>query len=404
MLALAVLGALMGKAIAGSPLDTTVSLRADAWSGDRELTDEHGIGAASVWGSARLDGGSAGQLVGNGWVRAESGGAHQGRLRELYWRSSVGPVDVKLGRQVIAWGRADGLNPTDNLTPRDYTLLVADDGDARYGNEAANVAVTTGLGVVSAIWFPRAAHSTIPLLALPGVHYMREARGHRAQWAAKWELAGDGIDGALSYFSGADPMPTLVPGGFSPAGIEVLLHHEQVRVVGADLSLVRNSTVWRAEAAWTRTDSSGPSDLSHKKPQLWLVAGAEWELGAGATLGLQAALQHVDDFASPDQLAPGIARDFAWRQAATSAQTSRNQGGMVWRVAQRALNDNLLAELSGVAMWPSKNGLARARISYSLSDHVQLHTGIDHYYGKEHSFFGQLRANQTAYVQLRYGF
>lgn len=404
---LAVIGlcALACGAQAESPFDAGLSLRADAWSGDRRLTGEHGVGAASAWGNARFDAGPAGQLVGNGWIRAQTDSQSPGgRLRELYWRVSLGPVDLKLGRQNIVWGRADGFNPTDNLTPRDFTLLVPDDGDARYGNEAVNVAVATGVGVMSAIWFPRAAANTIPLTALPGVHYRNEPRERRAQWAAKWDVTGDGIDGSLSYFSGADPMPTLLFGGFSATGIEVLLRNERVRVLGADLSMARNGTIWRAEAAWSQTESSGGGDFGHKKPQLWLVGGGEWEFGDGATLGLQATLQHVYDFASPDQLDAGLARELAWRQLAVSAQTSANQGGVIWRLAKRSFNDTLLTELNGIALWPSKSGLVRARVSYALNDNVQLYTGFDHYYGQDRSFFGQLRANQVGYLQLRYGF
>ena len=33
-------------------------------------------------------------------------------------------------------GRADRINPTDNLTPRDFTLLVPDDEDQRFGTAA----------------------------------------------------------------------------------------------------------------------------------------------------------------------------------------------------------------------------------------------------------------------------
>ncbi len=40
-------------------------------------------------------------------------------LREAYVNAYVGPLDVRLGEQIIVWGRADGINPTNNLTPQD---------------------------------------------------------------------------------------------------------------------------------------------------------------------------------------------------------------------------------------------------------------------------------------------
>ena len=59
-----------------------------------------------------------------------------GVIREAYLDLSHGPLDLRIGKQIIAWGRADRINPTDNLTPRDYTLLVPDDDDQRLGTPA----------------------------------------------------------------------------------------------------------------------------------------------------------------------------------------------------------------------------------------------------------------------------
>jgi hypothetical protein len=38
-------------------------------------------------------------------------------LREAYVNAYLGPLDLRIGQQIIVWGRADALNPTNNLTP-----------------------------------------------------------------------------------------------------------------------------------------------------------------------------------------------------------------------------------------------------------------------------------------------
>ena len=53
-------------------------------------------------------------------------------------------LDVRAGRQIIAWGRADGLNPTDNLTGEDLTLLAPDDDDRRLGTTALRASYYLG--------------------------------------------------------------------------------------------------------------------------------------------------------------------------------------------------------------------------------------------------------------------
>ena len=387
------------------PFDGTLSLRTDAWTSDRQLNDRGSLAAVSAWGRGRIHIGETAQLVGNAWVREASRdeGSPRGRVRELYLRQEIGPVTAKLGRQMVVWGRADGLNPTDNLSPRDFTLLAPEDGDLRHGNDALSVSAPAGIGNVSLLLFPQAASHIIPLESIPGVNYRIESPHRHGQWAVKWDGSAQGIDGSLSYFDGRDPMPDLVPGTISPGGVEIVLRNQRARIFGADLSLAHDGVTWRAEAAYLKTDSAGPMDFTHKKSQFWLVAGGEWQFAGGSTVGLQATLQHVFDFADPATLDPGIQQQVARRQAATSGQTSRNQAGLVWRLARRWRNDTLLAETSGVVLGPRGSGVVRAKLDYSVNDRVQVQFGFDTYFGPDDTYFGQLKRNRLAYVQVRYG-
>jgi hypothetical protein len=58
-------------------------------------------------------------------------------LREAYVNAYVGPVDLRLGKQIIVWGRADALNPTNNLTPVDFRIRSPLEDDIRLGNVGA---------------------------------------------------------------------------------------------------------------------------------------------------------------------------------------------------------------------------------------------------------------------------
>jgi hypothetical protein len=405
--ALALAGGPAAYAIeAGEHVDATLSLRTDAWTGTRRLDDEGAVERVSGWGRAKVDLQGAGTLVGDGWVGAQSGGEHprRSRVRELYWRSSHGRVDWKLGRQKIVWGRADALNPTDNLSPRDFILLVPEDDEQRRGNDGAQVAVDLGFGVLSGVWFPQAASHTLPLEPLPQVSYDIAKPPRRSQTAIKLDMTGDGIDGSISYFHGTDLVPDLSIGGVGPAGLQVAVRNNPLRVLGADVSLTRGGTVWRAEAAWMDTDSAGPDDFVRKKPRVWLVGGGEWQLAGTTTFGVQASVQHVMHFRSPDTLASPIEREVAWRQAALSNQTSANQLGMTFRLATRLLNDTLTAETSGAVMGSPRSGLWRTRFTYAVNDRLKLHAGTDLTFGPTHSLWGQFRKNRLAFVQLRYGF
>lgn len=383
-------------------LDTTVSLRTAVWSGSRRLDDETSVATGSAWGRAKLTTDTFGTFLADGWVGRASDGSMASRARELYWTYRYRAVQLKVGRQLAIWGRADGINPTDNLTPHDYTLLTPDDGDQRYGRGAVQVALATDLGRVLAWWFPDSVSNTVPLPKLPGVRYRAPEGSKAQQWAVKLELGNQSVDGSISYFHGDDLMPDLVLATINGAGVAIAQRNPPVEVLGADISLASDSIVWRAEAGYSHTDSLGTDDFTHKKPQLRFVGGPEFSLGNATTFGIQGIWQKVNGFASPDRIPVPLLQTLAWQQAALSNQTSGKQAGMTWRLASRWLNDTLTAETSGAFIHTDRSGIWRAKLSYALDDHWSVQAGADRYFGPSHSFYGQLFLNRVAYVQLRY--
>lgn len=387
-----------------NPWDGVISVRTDAWTGSRSLDDTGALATASLWAKGKLSlGDDHGTLAFDGWGRGESRDAsayRQQRVRELFWRGKMGPVALKVGRQITAWGRADGLNPTDNLSPRDFTLLAPEDGDLRSGNEAVQLSVEGDRSTVSAWWFPKSASDTIPLQALPMVRYVLQPVRDKRQWAVRWDYFSAGIDASVSYFDGIDHLPDLSFAGADLSGVQILVTNHRVRVLGADLSISHGNQVWRAELAFTHTDSAGPQDFEHKKRSVMMVGGPEWAF-ADVTVGVQAIAQRVFNFASPNTVADPVLRDIAIRQVALSNQPASSQYGFVARVAARWLGDNLLTELSAIGLGSGRNGIVRSKLDYALGDHWHVQGGTEHYFGERQTFFGQLKANQMAYVQVR---
>lgn len=390
------------------------SLRTDAWSSSRSLDDRHDLFAAALWsdGKVRSD---LGTWVWNGWLRTQSPqlDSHHGRVRELYWRQAFGPIDVRAGRLMPAWGRADGLNPTDNLSARDYTLLAPEDADLRSGRNGAQIDFTLprNAGQLIAYWLAQGASHHIPLTPIQGVTYRIYAPPPRDSYALKWDFSRDGMDASLSYYDGTDLMPDLSLAALSFTGVDIALRNARTMVWGADLSVQRGAVVWRAEAAYARPRvEMGVDEFAHKKPSFTVVGGPEWT-GGGWTVGTQAVWQWVRDFRSPDDIANPLLRDIAWRQAATANQVAAQQGGLTLRLARRALNDNLLLETTLLSLWPMQDeesrqaaGVWRTKVDYALDDHWNLQLGHERLFGPPHSQTGQLIKNRLAYVQLRRSF
>lgn len=55
-------------------------------------------------------------------------------LKEAYAGYSGNRISVYLGNQVVNWGRTDGFNPTNNITPNDYFYLTPEPDDQKLGN------------------------------------------------------------------------------------------------------------------------------------------------------------------------------------------------------------------------------------------------------------------------------
>lgn len=391
----------------------TLSIRGDTWSGSRQRDDVVGIAQTSAWANGKLRFEGDGLLAFDGWARGQTkqqDGPHDvttpaARVRELYWRQSLSGLDMKLGRLMIAWGRADGVNPSDKLSAKDLTLLVPDDADQRSGNDGMEISKDTEVGRFSWLWFAHAASDIVPLtLDRPGVSYRAVGPPRQAQWGFKWDINGEGLDGSLSYFEGFDPNPSIRLDQVSITGATIGLFHQPIRVLGGDISINRLGAVWRGEIAATRPMDNADTPYFRSNPQVFVVFGGEFTPVARTTLSLQVVAKRVYGFVSPDALTDSIQREVAWSQAANSGQIAGFQKGFTLRFASRWLNDTLAFETSGLILWPFRNGTWRTRLNYSLTDQWSLHLGTDAYFGKQDTSFGQLKSNRLWYLQTRHSF
>lgn len=144
-----------------------------------------------------------------------------------------------------------------------------DETDQRLGNDTIKLTYIhipeSGTNKWTALWYPRSRSDVIPLRQISGVQYEIDKKS-RPAFAMRWDYSVDGLDVGASYFSGLDHMPDLSIISASPTGEATLqLKNNSMSVYGFDFSYNHNDIVWRGEAAYTKTDSNGSEDLTHKK-------------------------------------------------------------------------------------------------------------------------------------------
>jgi len=380
-------------------LGVTGAVRAGYWSSTRNLDSEQNIGAGMLWLKTSHKVSDRVSFLAEGWTALRGPleyGDATGELREAFVDLRFGRLDVRAGRQIIAWGRADGVNPTDNLSGQDLRLLVPDDADRRLGTTAVRASYYAGGVSVTGVWLPEfRGHEFALPPPPPGLAFVREAeRWPGNQWALRVERTGGAVDWSASYFRGLDTAPDLglaARDGGLPA---VRVSHHRVRVFGADMAANAGRFGLRAEGAYVDTEDPHGRDPFVKNPFLFVVAGADRTFGGQLNLNVQYLFRYVTH-------QPGTSVSV---QDVLNSQTRRTQHGASFRLGYKWLHDTLEAECAAVAYGAPSGTALRPKVTYALTDSWKVLAGAELLHGETASVFGLMEKNSTGFAELRWSF
>lgn len=408
--------------------ELTGSLRGGYWSSTRELDRRHPLGSGMAWLKTTAPVVRGVTLFAEGWVAVRGpvdDADATAELREAYVTVALGNLDLRAGRQILAWGRADGVNPTGNLAAEDLTLLTPDDADRRLGATSATVSYYVGGLSISGVWLPEFRGHRI---ALPDDGRMSFDETKRAwpgdQWALRAEHTGGAVDWSMSFFRGLDLSPDLEPAvipsegpkarsrGIAILPIEgptgepdvVELHHRRVHVFGADAATTFGRYGLRAEGAYVRTeDGSGTAPFA-KNPFVFVVVGGDRTFDGRLNVNVQYLGRAVVRFrALPAGSSPGVAA-VAQAQAILASQTRRVQHGASMRASYKWLHETLETEWAAVAYAGPRGVAMRPKVTYAVTDRLTVLAGAEVFRGEDASVFGLLRPNSTAFLEARWSF
>ena len=240
-------------------------------------------------------------------------------------------LDVKIGRQRIAWGTADKLNPTDNLNPYDLEDIL--DFGRHRGSDAVSLNYyfnsdfslqTVYIPVFQPANLPIGifADALTPAMKLPPPFVLKGftdevvmppfTLGESATVAAKFKGFAGGVDFSVSYVWGRDGFPigkynTIMPAD-SMGGLNVNMQTSFFRqhIFGADLATsIGGVGVWAEAAAFLpEKNEVMTTDLSALFPEspvpvtqdsvvlkkemfVKFVVGADYNFANGMYLNLQ---------------------------------------------------------------------------------------------------------------------
>jgi hypothetical protein len=383
--------------------------RASVWSSTRELDTTAGVGQAdcSVSWNPTLAKGL--RLALN--ARAASAlGSHNDRRNRAYVREASLMTDtedwsLRLGRQIISWGRADRIGPSDYFSARDLTSLVADDEEQRLGTDALLVKRHLGQDMSISLVTAKPSANRLPIPNGVGPLTALE-RPTRPEVALKLDRNAELLDWSVSLHRGYDRSPYYQFQLAGAGGPALYRSFASTQAIGADLATSAGAWVMRAEAAYIKSEFDCQYCTISARNTGKVVLGIERELGANNHLAVQVYGLNRSGYRPPSSRPLPLQASYQGIDKLNS-EFGNQEYGLTWRWTTKALNEALRFEFAGVFHAPRHQASSvalRPRLRYALSDRLHLGAGLDRFIGVEQSYFGARRANNLVFLELGYAF
>jgi hypothetical protein len=298
-----------------------------------------------------------------------------------------GPVTVEVGKQLIRWGKAGILNPTDRFAPRDFLAVVDNDILAVH---AARVIFERKSNSLELVAQPLFTPSRIPLLNQRWTVLPEQIRaipindqGSRlpggTQWGARWNHLGRRYEMSLSFFDGHNHLP-LFEGSFNGRESRLPpLFPADAHVRGGCSRSVEWLTI-KAEAAFFRSNTPQADEYALYVIQLERKS-SEWSF-VGGYAGEAVTRRRTQPNFAPDR---GLARAFFGR-------------------ASYDIDVNRSIELETAVRENGKGLWLKSEYSEAWGQNWRGTVGFTLLRGAPTDFLGQYRRNSFFNLSLRYSF
>lgn len=330
-------------------------------------------------------------------------------LREAYLDIYFNSVDLRIGKQQIIWGKADGVFITDIISPKDLSeFLLRDFDEIRMGITSlkanyylgdntfefvwATNFISTQMPDESSIWFPQLDFPTAPVF-----DYSQKkvaATLENSELFAKYSAITSAIDFEImgGYMWDDDPTmhitKTINPQTRQLTGLSVTPRHHRLGLAGGSFSATLGGFVVRGEGAYydgKYFNSENPTlpDGTIEKNYLHYLIGMDYTLW-DIRLSSQFIQQAILDYDEP------ILND-------------EFENTMTILASKDFLRETLRLELFSYLGLNHSDALIRPKITYDLSDGFEVLLGANVFVGDE-GRFGQYENNDMVYTKIKYSF
>ncbi|TAJ11915.1 hypothetical protein DMA11_14950 [Marinilabiliaceae bacterium JC017] len=322
-------------------------------------------------------------------------------LREAYCNLTFHDFDFRIGQQIIVWGRADGFNPTNNITPFDMTVFSSDEDDRRRENFVFQTIYNFYPFKVELDWVPIYRASKLPIDNIQmnniawGANDFPSLETDNSSYGIKLDLEKPAIDASVSFFNGYYKMPSI-EWNHQPGNTEVYLNAFRTSIIGADFSTVTGKYGLRGEFAYSIPDDKTHNQQFIPSKQLEYTLGFDREWG-NFSLIAQYIGKYIIDF-SDDTPTPSnvFQATLAHYNQLLFAQTDEITHSVSLRPAANLLHETLSIEMLSLANCTTEEFYFKPLVEYQVSDNIALNVGAQLYYGPDATMFGLLEKQINA--------
>jgi len=330
-------------------------------------------------------------------------------LREAYLDIYFNSIDIRVGKQQIIWGKADGVFITDIISPKDLReFLLPDFDEIRTGVTAFKMDYYLGDNTFEIIWVPVFTPTQIPgdnsiwrvtpdFPIQPTFDYsekdikgMLENSEVFAKYSALTSLADFEI---MAGYAWDDDLTmhitkTIESDTHQLDSLIVTPRHHCLSLAGGSFSATLGGFVLRGEGAYYRGkyfNSNAPAltDGVVEKDYLHYLLGLNrtlWDIRLSAQFIQQVILDYDDQMVNDEF-----------------------ENTMTFLVSSDFLRETLRVELFSYIGLNNQDALIRPKITYSLADGFEVLVGANVFVGSE-GRFGQYDDNDMIYSKVKYSF
>ncbi len=339
-------------------------------------------------------------------------------LREMYIDLYFDNYDLRIGKQQIVWGKADGLFITDIINPLDLReFILADFEDIRMGLNSIKAQAYWGNNRLEGIWIPQYVPAKFSLPGEPWAFYTPideiakfipdsliflnnpgepEKQLKNSEYGFRFSSFIMGLDLALSYFYTWDDYPIFrqyyqpTQNQQAPLKVTIIPEYDRQTVIGGTFSSTWGAMVLRGEGALYQNRNFYTADITDedrvvKKDFLNYMIGGEITPG--------------DAFIS-GQFIQEVILDY---NAQLANDEIVNTGTLL--LSHTFANETIKPEIFVIYNFTHEDYWGRFSIKYYPMDGVEIIAAADILGGEnENKLFSQFDENDNFYIKLKYSF